>query len=50
MKREIVYRIQINIDELRFKGDVKETYIILQEFHKGCCLALFPFPTNGCGI
>ena len=30
MKREIVYRTQINIDELRFKGDVKETYIILK--------------------
>ena len=30
MKREIVYRIQTNIDGLRFKGEPIETYIILK--------------------
>lgn len=28
--REIVYRTQTNIDGLRFKGEPKETYIILK--------------------
>lgn len=30
MKRETVYRTQTNIDGLRFKGESKETYIILK--------------------
>lgn len=28
--REIVYRTQTNIDGLRFKGEPKETYIVLK--------------------
>ena len=53
MKRETVYITQTNIDGLRFKGESKETYIILKgtvaRVTQRKLFGLFPFPTNGCG-
>lgn len=53
MKREIVYRIQTNIDGLRFKGEPIETYIILKgtvaRVTQRKLFGFIPFLTNGCG-